>query len=224
MYSTYANLGTFLILWQIQEGFADVPTARKRLTEGLGYVKKSIEVNPQSHFGREIWQAVILEYLLAMLDDPKLVLRYDMVGNWLDAPMENVAANSSHRRDLMLGWTFHRNHCAQDFYWRGRMDVTREGFREYITRVGTEHGWAAAVKTDQEATVPFDEPALGIIGMWRLGGGANPHFALALGEIMMRVGQRYIAWCVTNERARWRNSWDRRRLPRSSSLIAEIGR
>jgi hypothetical protein len=42
--------------------------------------------------------------------------------------------------------------------------------------------------------VPFDEPALGIIGMWRYGGGANPHFALALGEIMLRVGQRYVAW------------------------------
>jgi hypothetical protein len=35
---------------------------------------------------------------------------------------------------------------------------------------------------------------LGIIGMWRQGGGANPHFALALGETMLRVGQRYIAW------------------------------
>ena len=37
---------------------------------------------------------------------------------------------------------------------------------------------------------------LGIIGMWRQGGGANPHFALALGETMLRVGQRYIAWAA----------------------------
>jgi hypothetical protein len=44
--------------------------------------------------------------------------------------------------------------------------------------------------------VPFDEPTLGILGMWRLGGGASPHFALALGEIKLRVGQRYIAWCA----------------------------
>ena len=48
--------------------------------------------------------------------------------------------------------------------------------------------------------VPFDEPALGIIGMWRQGGGANPHFALALGETMLRVGQRYIAWCASSAR------------------------
>jgi hypothetical protein len=32
--------------------------------------------------------------------------------------------------------------------------------------------------------------------MWRQGGGANPHFALALGETMLRVGQRYIAWAA----------------------------
>ncbi len=32
--------------------------------------------------------------------------------------------------------------------------------------------------------------------MWRLGAGASPTFALALGEIMLRVGQRYIAWCA----------------------------
>ena len=41
---------------------------------------------------------------------------------------------------------------------------------------------------------PFDEPMLGIIGMWREGGGANPHFALAIAETMLRVGQRHIAW------------------------------
>ena len=39
-----------------------------------------------------------------------------------------------------------------------------------------------------------EEPVLGVIGMWRLGGGAHPYFALALGETMLRVGQRYLAW------------------------------
>jgi hypothetical protein len=52
------------------------------------------------------------------------------------------------------------------------------------------------VNTSHRTPVPFDEPTLGIIGMWRLGGGANPYFALTLGEIMLRVGQRYIAWCA----------------------------
>ena len=61
--------------------------------------------------------------------------------------------------------------------------------------MGAEEGWSQNVVTEHQEPVPFDEPALGIIGMWRYGGGANPHFALALGEIMLRVGQRYIAWC-----------------------------
>jgi hypothetical protein len=37
---------------------------------------------------------------------------------------------------------------------------------------------------------------LGIIALWQQGGGPDPHFALALGETMLRVGQRYIAWCA----------------------------
>ena len=34
-YSTYANLGTFLILWQMAEGFADPPKAKERLREAV---------------------------------------------------------------------------------------------------------------------------------------------------------------------------------------------
>jgi hypothetical protein len=66
----------------------------------------------------------------------------------------------------------------------------------FITKVGAEAGWNEAVPSSHRQPVPFDEPTLGIVGMWRLGGGANPHFALALGEIMLRVGQRSIAWCA----------------------------
>src|SRR6185369_7531658 len=60
--------------------------------------------------------------------------------------------------------------------------------------VGGEEGWAEAVKTLNTSPTPFDESTLGIVGMWRMGAGANPHFALALGETMLRVGQGYIAW------------------------------
>jgi hypothetical protein len=38
--------------------------------------------------------------------------------------------------------------------------------------------------------------------MWREGGGANPHSALCLGEIMLRVGQRYLAWSAFERAAR----------------------
>jgi hypothetical protein len=35
---------------------------------------------------------------------------------------------------------------------------------------------------------------LGIVGMWRQGIGADPYFALCIGEVMIRVGQRHLAW------------------------------
>jgi hypothetical protein len=57
---------------------------------------------------------------------------------------------------------------------------------------GTERGKAAA----------FDEPTLWLVGEWRQGSGPNPHYALCLGEIMLRVGQRYLAWTCYERAAR----------------------
>ena len=68
--------------------------------------------------------------------------------------------------------------------------------RAEITTVGAEEGWENVAVPSHQIPVPFDEPTLGIIGMWREGGGANPHFALALGETMLRVGQRRLAWAA----------------------------
>ncbi len=84
LYSTKANLGTFLILWQLQEGFGDLPTTKQRLNEGLALVRGSMAAKPDAHFGREVWQAVLLEFLLATLDDPSLLTRFDMVGDSLE--------------------------------------------------------------------------------------------------------------------------------------------
>src|SRR5262249_24657815 len=87
LYSTYANWGTFLILWQIQEGFADKDKAKERISESIRLIHKAIEVKPDSHFGREIWQAVLEEYILAILENPEgLRLCYDMIGNRLRTP------------------------------------------------------------------------------------------------------------------------------------------
>src|SRR4051794_20038747 len=61
-------------------------------------------------------------------------------------------------------------------------------------KVGAEEGWTKAAASAHQQPVPFDEPTLGIIGMWRLGGGAHPYFAVALGETMLRVNQPYLAW------------------------------
>jgi hypothetical protein len=202
LYSSKANLGTFLILWQLQDGFNDRDAAKKRLTEGLALVRESIDVKPDAHFGREVWQAVLLEFLLASLDDPTLLTRFDMVGDHLDS--ESASIHPGFHR-IRYRWKLGRLNRDAAIYLRKQAgenvtdwaNVTDpKVFREEIQKVGAEVGWTDAVKSPHKEPVPFDEPVLGIVGMWRYGGGANPHFALALAEIMLRVGQRYIAWCA----------------------------
>jgi hypothetical protein len=196
LYSSYANLGTFLILGpfrQVRPGNAE---DKKTLAEGLELIHRSIEVNPEAHFGREIWQAVIIEYMMALLDDPRLLLKYDMIGNRLDKEIDPAQRRCYHEMWGLLGANrFAREYLAgEPLSYGERRD--RPDFRQHMTKVGAEQGWKEAVKSKHQEPVPFDEPTLGIIGMWRLGGGAHPHFALALGETMFRVGQRYIAWCA----------------------------
>lgn len=191
LYTTYANLGTFLIHGNVGAAEHGDTAARDRLREGLGVIEKAIAVNPQAHFGREVWQAVAVEFLLAALDDPSLLLRYDMIGDCLD----RVVDPDSRRCYYPARWTPSQRSRAQS-YLAHPSGKTPTELREAITRVGAEEGWVSAVKGSLREPTAFDEPVLGIIGMWRLGGGANPHFALALGEIMLRIGQRYIAWCA----------------------------
>ncbi len=193
LYTTYANLGTFLVLWQLSEGVEDVPKAKERIGESVRWIRKAIAVYPQSHFGRESWQVVLEEFLLAVLDKPELLLRYDMIGDRLDQPIDVNAARCLDERKWLR-----RGDAEEAVYYLKRPDLREnmERFRYSVTRVGADEGWKDAVATAHPKPVPFDEPTLGIIGMWRMGAGANPHFSLCLGEIMLRVGQRYLAWAA----------------------------
>ena len=198
LYTTYANLGTFLIHENFVKARTGDANAKQLLREGLDFVHKSIEVNPQAHFGREMWQAVAVEFMLAAIENPELLMKFDMVGNSLQAEVD--PSNKRCFTEKKQGpWSFDARNAA--YFIDKKEDITTENdratvkwYRAMITYVGVEKSWNEAVKTSYQEPGPFDEPTLGIIGMWRLGGGANPHFALALGEIMMRVGQRYLAW------------------------------
>jgi hypothetical protein len=194
LYTTYANLGTFLIHGNFKQATQGDAEAKERLREGLKFIHRSIDVNPEAHFGREIWQAVAVEYLLGALTNPELLLQYDIVGDRLEADIDPQS-----RRCSPENWT-RRGGGRQAEMFLTKTNATenaeslRHQLRAMIAIVGAEEGWCEATRTSHTKPVPFDEPVLGIIGMWRLGGGANPHFALALGEIMLRVGQRYLAW------------------------------
>jgi hypothetical protein len=192
LYTTYANLGTFLIHGNFPAAQKGDAKAKERLREGLGFIKQSIEVNPEAHFGREVWQAVVAEFLLAAMDDPQLLLKCDLAGDRLDRAVDPAPLRCINDGGLMVG----RNREVAAYLKDPQLSIHSSHLRMGITEVGAEEGWDKAVRGSHTTPVPFDEPVLGIIGMWRLGGGANPHFALALGEIMLRVGQRYLAWCA----------------------------
>ena len=65
LYETHANLGTFYIHDQ-------------QLEKGLAEIQKAIEINPDAHFGREVYQQYLVEYLIASRDaDGKLHLPLD---------------------------------------------------------------------------------------------------------------------------------------------------
>ena len=178
-----------------------------RCREGVAFVRMAVEVNPEAHFGRERWQVAIAEFLLAVPDDPSLLTRFDCLGNRLDLNAEDMLNRETNWVDTGYG---RLNDAALSqgkvdaevpaFFRRGvRLDdpvqwKTLSPIRQHITKIGAEAGWDRVPVPSYRVPVPFDEPVLGIIGMWRQGGGANPHFALALGETMLRVGQRYLAW------------------------------
>lgn len=61
LYETYANLGTFYI-------------HDSQFAEGLKYIKKAIQINPDAHFGREVYQQYVVEYILQKFPNGEIEL------------------------------------------------------------------------------------------------------------------------------------------------------
>jgi len=198
LYSTYANLGEFLVhanLWEMCRG--DV-VARDGVLEGRDFIEKSLHVNPNAHFGRENWQLIALAFLLEAGARPELIRKYDLIGNRLDRAVQfreralpvwwgdaDIESDADIGRPYMPRWA-ENVHTRQRFGGRSLAETDEESRNKSITPVGGE------AKSGRRG--PFDEPCLWLIGEWRQGQGPNPHAALCLGEIMTRVGQRYLAW------------------------------
>ncbi len=212
LYTSFANLGTFLIHANFRDAMAGDTAAVEEFAKGVEFIRKSVQVNPDAHFGRERWQAAIAEFILAAVESPELFQTYDCIGNQLDRPYE-ACTNPGESRSYESGRTygagvmhvFHSNLVdiqdrMPEYFQRGFAPEDPKNWeqlkslREFITQVGAEGNWSDVNVPSHQEAVPFDEPMLGIIGMWRQGGGANPHFSLAIAETMLRVGQRHIAW------------------------------
>jgi hypothetical protein len=190
LYSTYANLGTAMMIEALTKmlGGGDL-SAGDELRDSLDWVRKSIVVNPQAHFGREVWQVKLGEHLLNAIAHPQTLLETDMVGDDLVSEIQPESVAGTRAALGLPRWTLR----VSDALKTGKLsDAEREQLRNMIMPLYLVDGTA----------VPFDEPTLGIIGMWRYGAGANAHFALALGKIMLDVGQPYIAWDAFERAAR----------------------
>ncbi len=193
LYTTYANLGTFLMLGLFRNEQTTEPDTVEHAQEGLALIRKAIAINPDAHFGREKWQAMAVEFLLAANENPKLLTYRDFCGNSLhdDAYMYRSAWNGE---DTLASRVAAAKRFAAAVANPGATEENQLLRDQYITRVGPQA--SGDDNSGPTYSFPFDEPVLGVIGMWREGGGANPHFCLFLGETMLRVRQRHLAWAA----------------------------
>lgn len=189
-YRTYANLGTFLIHASFKGLLDGNKESRAQIVEGIGHIKTAIYINPGAHFGRETWQYVAANHLLYSLDHKDKRLDYDITGNSLKSLNSGGLTTDRIRLShaLKILYQHQANPEAFPLDFEDRFQI-----RLHISSIGNTRPLSQGDVFIPEA-VPFDEPTLGIIGMWTLGGGANPHFSLALANNMMQVGQKYIAW------------------------------
>jgi hypothetical protein len=216
LYSSYANLGEFLIRGNLRAMLAGDADARARVEEGRELARKSMEVNPKAHFDLETWHLVAVDALLDAGRRPELIRRCDLIGNRLDQALEIPKdRRTPYYGDRDADWAAFGRPYTAEWVWKlgssaqsranveGLVDPNRRAeIRQHIRRVGRERAPEAVKDTERGKRAAFDEPALWLIGDWRQGAGPNPHSALCLGEIMLRVGQRYLAWTCYERAAR----------------------
>src|SRR5262249_17769752 len=96
LYTTYANLGALVLHANLAKAIDGDPKAKAGAREGLSIVRQSVRVNPEAHFGREEWQIVNGEFLLAASEDPRLLAKFDFIGNRIDRLWKEVWNGEAH--------------------------------------------------------------------------------------------------------------------------------
>ncbi len=183
-YTARANLGTSLIHGAFPKLLAGDAAAPDQMREGLELIEQAIAINPGAHFGRETWQAIVVRHFLATRDHPELRTQFDVIG----ADLAEVALQDI--RSQMVGYLS----APADWLDANASIEDRVAERTRIPSVDTSATWSAVVDPELASQVPFDEPALALMGMWMLGGGPNPNSAMAMADIAVQVGQNEIAW------------------------------
>jgi tetratricopeptide (TPR) repeat protein len=87
-YETLANLGTFYIHHNEYE-------------KGLELLKKAIIINPQAHFGREIYQIKVVEYIISLKKIKPLIFPIQTTTNFADFILKGVDQKNQ-KNELIL--------------------------------------------------------------------------------------------------------------------------
>lgn len=196
-YRLRANRGTLRIHLGLPRLMGDPADAeaRRLVDEGLADIRASIALDRGAHFGRERWQAYLVAALLKAIDDPWFFREFDLIGLRHDSgPLERPRPGRA-------------SGMPTDAELTTLPEDLRARLRERVPAYLPDPAWAEAVGHPGDP-VPFDEPALALVGMWLYGGGANPHSALALGDLMDRIDQPVVAWSA---------------YARAEALIARLG-
>ena len=183
-YTAHANLGTAMIHLSVGPAMGGDPAAKTRLSEGLSHIQQAIAINPAAHFGRERWQAIAVQHILTAIDRPEFWTKYSLCGDKLDETLRAIIQDRVEWHDVPAAIDPAGPITPEQ----------RSAIRRAIPLVGIDREWSKAIASPYTSVVPFDEPVLGLIGMWTMGGGPNPYSAIALGSVIERVQQRQIAF------------------------------
>jgi len=190
-YRAYANLATLMV-----HGAMSSPDPDKESTLAVArqWLVRAVTLHPGSHFGREIWQIVLVETLQAWQRDPSLAVQYDLLGRSLDGdrlmPEGSLLSPVGRKRlsgHLVLSEALIAKQESMEFFTRLRLRTT-------ITTITPDPAWVAASASSLVHPFAFDEAAMALIGMWWYGGGPNPLTALTLAGICEEIGQHQLAW------------------------------
>lgn len=194
-YRAEANLATLIIHDALSRRASAEPAATiARLEEGRRHLLIALTLHPAAHFGRETWQLVAVDWVLATLRDPGLLDRFDLLGRPLAGEADAKPARLTTRRRLEARSPIRRGDTLTPEQEHALDPLQRAWVRSAIAPLTPDPAWVAAVGARYGIAVPFDEPALALVGMWWFGGGPNPQTALAMAGICERIGQRRLAW------------------------------
>ena len=144
-YETYANLGTFFL----HDG---------QFQKGVGLIAKAIDINPQAHFGREIYQKYLAEYVLSKMHDGKISLPLDP--------------------------TFPSN--SFDYY--GGLEKSNNFYNYLIRKYASKPGNTLENSDYTLPYRELEKAVIGIMGMMKFGNHTSPILLEALGDLLLNKG------------------------------------